>query len=411
MHFLMSIIYLLLAILLTIGYPVCLYYLIAGGLYYRRRKISRNYGPYSEKAEKCKLWPLRPPRWFVRALMIIPLVLISLYVHQRVEWIGEENTHLKAKEYWVAGQVVAGMRFAAMRVLHPDNPILVPLNGLQRVIYKHGVRYLPDGDGEAGVWTDFWFLCPYGRKLTLPYFVYPKGKYPSPKMRRMLDECWWALKTMTARPIADQQMRVELYYRNFPRLALYFDTYDGFYADRYIGSADVLLKRPEHVDKLERLLRWLSQLKVKWKEDAYEATIWNKYPIVEAFRCTVRLSTLQNLMSAISFRGEFRCDHPYVEALNGAMQNVMSDDYASNALLNYSLRRHGQAEILYKEHVYSMRGEFCRYVLTQICDRRFPEEHFLLVSEHDLRSRWSQRGVEYGFREEFKCIKEISNCL
>jgi len=407
-HFAFGIFFLFLIILLTLAYPVCIYYAVSGIQRLRRRRIRRLYGADSEKSAKFKVWPLCPHRRLVQILMIISLILVSLYVDQRIKWMGKENAHFKAKEYWVSGQVVAGLRFAATRLLHPDNPILVPFNLLQKAIYIRGIKYLPTVDGEAGVWKDSWLLYPYARKLTLPYLVNPKEKKSSPRMRNLLDQCWWALETMATRPIADKKMRIELYYKNYPRLALYFDTYDGFYAEKYIGSANVLLNRPKHVKKLERLLGWLDQLKTKWEEDGYATTIWEKYPVVEALRSTVRLSILQNLMSAIAFRKEFRCDHPYVKAMHAAMQNFMSDDNRSNSLLNYSRIRHHQAEILYRQHIYSLRSEFCQIILTEICGFSLPDDSLKLITKRDYKKRWSIEAVKDSYREELKLIKARS---
>ena len=58
------------------------------------------------------------------ALMISMLLHIGVYTQNRFEWFGPENANLKAKEYYVAGQPLAGFRLILSRFLNPDNPAL-----------------------------------------------------------------------------------------------------------------------------------------------------------------------------------------------------------------------------------------------------------------------------------------------
>jgi hypothetical protein len=90
------------------------------------------------------------------------------YKRNRAEWMNEDNAHYNAKEYFVVGQVVFGMRFLLTTFLHPDNPVLWPLNRLQEWIFQVGSRRLPEGDREIGSWKDKWFVNPYSRRYLDP---------------------------------------------------------------------------------------------------------------------------------------------------------------------------------------------------------------------------------------------------
>lgn len=51
----------------------------------------------------------------------------------------------------------------------------------------------------------------------------------SDKMRRILDQWWFSLKTMGSMPFADRQMEEEHYLPDHPALAFWHKMYDGFY--------------------------------------------------------------------------------------------------------------------------------------------------------------------------------------
>ena len=48
---------------------------------------------------------------------------VSIYASQHLKWCGEDNANLQAKEYFVAGQPLAGLRLVLTTFINPDNPI------------------------------------------------------------------------------------------------------------------------------------------------------------------------------------------------------------------------------------------------------------------------------------------------
>ena len=408
MHFLAGLLFLIAIVSLVLAYPV-VFYLIAVGCQRARHRYRLRYSLDRHAVLQKKLWPVFPKAGFKKITILVSAILCLLYVQQRIKWMGEDNANLTAKEYFVAGQVLAGIRFAVVRVQHPENPLVLPLNALQKAIYRQGIKHLPVDDGEIGVWTDLWLLYPYNLRLRLPYFVDVKSDKPSPKMRRLLDQCWFALEKMATGTYADRQIKIEHYYRNFPALAVYYETYDGFYADRYIGSARVNLKKEGFVSRLETLLTWLDDLGNRWRQDGVYEKIVTEHPIVEAYRRIIRLSILQELLSAIIFKGRFKCDHVYVNRLHDEYVDLLSEDIRKNYLLNlYSREKSRQqtARNFYVEHVYSSRGNFGKVVLKNKCFKKFPEETMRLIDPETYEFRRSGRNLDSTFREEYKILEQ-----
>ncbi len=153
----------------------------------------------------------------------------------------------QAKEYFVAGQPLLGLCLILTGPLNPDNPVLQPLHGLQRLIYQQGIKHLPDDDGEIGVWTDLWFHSPYMRRMHDPY---GSDKFhPSPTMRHLLDQIYESIEIMATRPFADARVERDLALKHLSGAAFYFSLNKGFYEDSRVGSRRPLLQRADFVAK------------------------------------------------------------------------------------------------------------------------------------------------------------------
>lgn len=152
------------------------------------------------------LWFLLPEKRKAAGIVVamITLFFASVYIHQRIIWTGEDNANLNAKEYFVAGQPLNGIRQILCKYIHPENPTLLPLNLLQQLIYNQGVRYLPEDDGERGVWDDLWFYRYYIDGMKKPYGT--NSYKPSHDMRRLLDRMYQSITIIATQPMADRQM-------------------------------------------------------------------------------------------------------------------------------------------------------------------------------------------------------------
>jgi len=329
---------------------------------------------------------------------------ISIYVSNRVHWCGEDNANLQAKEYFVAGQPLAGLRLVLTTFLNPDNPVLQPLHGLQQVIYTQGIKSLPEHDGEIGVWTDSWFNYPYIRRMWVPYKT--SKTEPSYRMRKLLDRIWFAMETMSTRPFADKQMEYEMYQLNFPRSAFYYIIKNGYYADRFIGSSFELLKEPDYVRRSRSLYEWSALLRERWIEREYYVTIKKKYPKIEALRQVVELDRLAYLIRSSIYSGTFSCANPDIPLYVAARHEFVDENAEDHVLKRLRRREKRQADDLYAIGVEGTTPAFLKYLLKQYCsvevlgNRSFGYKN----EEADKREVVSQ--VKRLFRNEIKMLEE-----
>jgi len=354
--------------------------------------------------ENATLLKERAKRIAYIALIVSLAFHLTIYVTNRIEWCGSDNANFAAKEYFVAGQPLAGLRLVLTTVINPDNPVMSPLNALQQLIYNQGTQLLPKNDGEIGTWTDSWLNYPYIRRMWVPYKT--SKREPSYRMRKLLDRTWFAMEAMSTKPFADKQMAYEMYQLNFPRSAFYYIIKDGYYADRYIGSSFELLKEPDYIRRCRLLYEWSALLRNRWiKQDNYE-TIKKSHPKIEALRQVVELDRLEDLIRSSIYSGEFSCDNPYIP-LYVETRREFVDEKAENHVLK-QLRRteKRQAEDLYAIGVEGVAPAFLKYLLKQYCgveilgDRSFGYKN----READKREVISQ--IKRLFRNEIKILEE-----
>ena len=194
--------------------------------YKARMKWIEGDGPNPSEIMSPPLMEFWNKRFLIKAARIIVLLLAVVYVRQRITWMGSDNTHYKAKEYYVAGQVVFAHRRIMEFALHPETLLIRPYTAMQSLIFKCGTHYLPNNDGERYVWENRWFLYLYTRKMLRPIGV-TSDKY-EPVMVALLNQCWEAMEGMSTLEIKDPQMRRN-YYLGYPSLASYYTLYHGHY--------------------------------------------------------------------------------------------------------------------------------------------------------------------------------------
>lgn len=346
-------------------------------------------------------------RWRKKSLVAVAVVAIffvSLFATQRMTWMGRENAHYQAKEYFVAGQPLAGLRLLLTTFINPDNPFLIPLNTLQRQIYNQGVKYLPENDGEIGVWIDSWFNYPYIRKMWVPYQT--SKTEPSYRMRKLLDRIWFAMDAMSARPFADKQMEYEMYQLNFPRSAFYYIIKDGYYADRFIGSSFELLKEPDYIRRCRLLYEWSALLRNRWiKQDNYE-TIKKSHPKIEALRQVVELDRLEDLIRSSIYSGKFSCDNPYIPLYVETRREFVDEKAENHVLKQLPSTGKRQAEDLYAIGVEGVAPAFLKYLLKEYCGMEVLGTMRFGYRNKEAEQRRIKDQVEYTFRNEIKLLEE-----
>ncbi len=353
------------------------------------------------------LWFLRPQKRkaTIGVALMVALFIFSIYGYQRFIWMGKDNANYIAKEYFVAGQPLCGVRWVLCTYLNPENPFVVPLNALQQLIYNQGVKYLPENDGERGVWDDLWFFYPYTRRMHRPYGT--NSYKPSYGMRRLLDHMYDAITIMATHPIDDQQMEREKALINFPELVFYFHVHKGFYEDKRFGSAKPLLQRKERVKQIRELYHWIVELRSKWIAAGLYDKIKREQPDVEALRQMLAINLSGDLLYASIFTGGFTCQHPLIPDYLKARREF-ADPKAANYVWDRLHRRQSSlAEDFYVMTIDSYDASFHRYVLENYCGLEVSgEERYYGKIDKKFSEKQRIPTIKRVFREELKLIEE-----
>ena len=297
------------------------------------------------------------------AIVIVVIAGITAYINQRGTWMGEDNAHLQAKEYYVSGQVLNGFRSVLTIFIHPEIPILEPLLWLQKAIYAQGVQLLPEEDGERGVWLNQWFHYHYSKKDREELFIV--NWRPTETMRTRLDQWWSSLESMATGSYADRKMEEEHYHLDFTSLAFSYHFCKGYYANHYAGSAHKLALMPEHVERARLLSEWLWELQNKWKRSHKTMEFVRKNPKLEAmYLYILQIELIDNLQGAINHH-QFSCDNIAINRYVAARKQFVEPD---NGIAAYKrMQNSEEAKRLYKLSVDNGQARSIRYVLRHYC--------------------------------------------
>ena len=356
------------------------------------------------------LWFLLPEKRkaTIGVALMVALFIFSIYSYQRFIWMGKDNANYIAKEYFVAGQPLCGVRWVLCTYLNPENPFVVPLNALQKLIYNQGVKYLPGDDGEIGIWEDLWFNYPYIKRMHDPYGT--DKFHPSPNMRLLLDRIYTDIEIMATKSFADQQMEREYALRNLPRAAFYYSLNSGYYADKMVGSYGPLLQRKEYVRKTENLYRWTTVLRQRWIDEGIYEQIKIQTPKIELTRQLLLIHFGGNLLYASIYTGDFSCKHPLIPAYLAARRDFTdpkSPDYVWGRL---HARQKQQAELLYRMAIDTESVSFTKYILEHYCSLPVPgEERFYGRKDKVFSRKTLIPGLKRYFHKEIKLIEEEIN--
>lgn len=402
MHFLYSLLFLFLTMIMVMGYFTLTTYIVISvpALIWRsNHPVDKT---STEKPNKKKLGFHKKILLFHA---IITLTFCSfVYIHQRIEWMGEDNAHLYAKEYYVAGQVVNGLRVILNTYLHPDNLIVRPANMLQQWIYDVGTSYLPKDDGEIGIWMHTWFIYPYTKKNLKPYGT--KNDKLSPGMIALLDKMWFAIETVATKPIADEKMKVQHYYRNFPAMLFDYCIDEGYYAGKHLGSLKFLKNDPVQIDRSKKIVKWIYDLKKKWSLNIATNEFVKQNPKVEAILSACLIIELHDIFFAEIASKQFSCDKPYVnhiiEAMNEFGAGVNGEIPAYKRMMDSK-----QAGTLYNIAIENVMSSFVMYALSEFCGKTlFLNKHQIL---NDKMFGSKMNSFKVNFKDELAFLKENSH--
>jgi hypothetical protein len=341
------------------------------------------------------------------ALVLTVAFTVFAYIDQRDVWMGEDNAHLEAKEYFVAGQVVYGVRTAFCKFLRVDSVITLPFFTLHEAIYKRGIQYLPEDDGERGVWTDLWFVYLYSKKMEAPKGT-SKVRY-SPKMVALLDTSWSAIEQEASYPFADRQMEKQHYYRNFPGQAFYYNNRKGYYAGKKYGSSKFYTRDPELMARTRKLIKWLEELEDKWQTSKETQVFLEKNPKVEAIRQMVLLMEISDVIVNEIMNKKFTCENDSVQHYLQLRMEFAGDDTFRPAYKR--MKDRAQARNIYDVAVNSRIAMFQKYILTKYCGEDVPgvEDMSKFTGWGEAPEKFLEGSLKNLFSEELKMLEEWNN--
>jgi len=416
MHFLASLFFLLLIMVLTSLYIAAGYFfiLIVGRLgkhIWRKIRKGAKEGAPNSLSLKALVKPNIRKKAFLSLIAFFIVVHLFVYTSQRSKWMGKDNANLEAKEYYVAGQVLQGFRTILTTFIHPEIPIILPANRLQKVIYNTGVRYLPKDDGEIAVWQNGWFHYHYHKRGRRPLFVV--NWEPSDKMVKMLDKWWFCLETMATKPFADKKMETEHYYRDYPSLAMSYTLQKGFYAGKLIASAHKLAQMPVHQKRAQLLSTWLWELKEKWSSSQEMNNFLEKEPKLEALMQFVLLSELEGFIHAEIYRRTLGCENISVQRYVRIRHEFAGPDNGLPAYLR--MRSQVQGQRLYRMAINSAGPRSIQYVLKHFCGIQLAGK-----VDYSYWESWAKRrnmtaqelaedASKSNFHDEIKILEELYN--
>lgn len=407
MHFIFGLFFLLLIMALTFAYIAVAYI----GLTFIKRWFI--YNLYKEKRDKAKkIKPLFRDYISKRAFIIFVSIFIAynlfVYLEQRSKWMGSDNANLTAKEYYVAGQVLYGSRRILSSLIAPDNLIMSPLNGMQQWVYNAGVKYLPECDGEMGIWLNNWFIYPFSKRDKRPKGT--KTTRYSPAMMALIEKQWVAIEKVSTCPFADKQMEVHHYYRNFPGMALYYTLYEGFLTGKLAGSGMVMAQDKMFTERSKKLVGWLYAVREKWKESPTTQEFIRAHPKVEAMLQVALLLELGEVIRSQIWSKEFCCDDSYVKQYIAMRKEFIEGSNEMNPAYQ-RMREKAQAKSVHNMAISTVPARFMKYILKKYCKEVVPGKE----KNRYARAKWvdaekeNEERIKSLYSDEIKILEEIYN--
>ena len=273
----------------------------------------------------------------------------------------ENHSNLRAKEYYVVGQVVYFYRYSISKILsHPDRyGTMTPLNNLQKIIFNFGSRRLPATDAEKAAWAERWFIYIYSKNLLVKDGTYKiknnieRYKFITedndiitskiaradnfhilPRENEYFDLVWNCLESLATKKFADKKMRELSYLRNFAGLAHYYSyRAPEAYTKIPIGSRRFYVQMRSMTKRNEMLVNWMNNLKDDWAKDNEFKYFIQKNPRLDAM---LQLSMIMTLMDIIDSRihfNEFSCSDPFLHQLEKSRNEFINGENGNSAKL------------------------------------------------------------------------------
>ena len=337
-------------------------------------------------------------------------VMLTIFIGQRKKWAGADNAHLDAKQYWVAGQVLQGVRILLTSFIHPGFCLMTPLNSLQKLIFNRGIHFLPENDGERATWENAWFYYHYHR-LHRAAFLTVDWKGKSPATVALLDRWWYCLENMATKPYADKQMEEEHYYQDYVNLAWSYSWYNALYTGSISGASARKAQHPEHVERSKKLAKWLTELGEKWQTTEKSRKLLVEFPKMEALAQYVLIRELETVIQGGIYNRHFDCEDSAIKQYVAIRQEFVKP--ASGLPAYRRMNERVAASTLYSWAIDGQKS--MKYVINHYCGYE--------VAGKEDASRYKMSGEMEGltaeeemlrtakqiFRDEIKIIEEINH--
>lgn len=346
------------------------------------------------------------PRSKLIQFLILTVVLsIFLYGYERQQWIKESTVYKEAKEYFVAGEVLADYRKIFASFIPPDSLLLWPLHTLQTAIYNSGTALIPKEDAEDAMWYQMWFIYPYSVRDYSPYGTW-EVKHGRDDQQAWLEKVWVSVEKLSNPVFKDKQM-YEAYLKGFPGLAFYYSLNQVFYYDEDVPNAIPYLRTiPKHINRNEMLRQGLITHKQEWDSAKMDETFGRKYPKVKVLMYLSMMNVTEFLMQSSITAHTFRCDMNAVQDYVKARNALVGPDGEESGPI-YALKPQEQ-EPLFAGFIDGTGPYFYKYMTKEICHY---EVYGILQKEwQSPKNTWTEKleyeRVERWYEKELKNLQQ-----
>ncbi len=317
------------------------------------------------------------PRFKITVAVVLAFAFYT-YIEQAIKWLGSDNSYRQAKYYLVAGEPLQFFRELLSKYVHPEFIIMLPLNGMQQILFDQAVQRLPATDAERAAWENRWFHYHYTQTFRVAFQTLPyNSKQRSPKNIALLDGWWASLEDMGTKPFHDNEVKRELYLLTYSRLAGAYYRYRHIYTHRKenIDPVYQVMEDSIYKERIYKLSTWLLSLFNTWNKDAESKNLINKYPEDEALGQMILIRELSNVIRNDIYLRRFRCDDDTVRNYIAVRKQFIEPEGGKPAYLRVRLKRGRVTGDIDSEELYMQaitEQAFTQYLIEHYCGQKVP---------------------------------------
>lgn len=313
----------------------------------------------------------------ILVLVILFLLSMTIFSQHLIKNTTDKNKHLSAKNYFAVGETANTYKMMALNILHPDFPLLLPLELFQRLVYFHGTFLLPKNDDEKYLWQQLWFYNPYTISQTPPWDYHGKPISPiynNSHFSKVYNNYMIALEKVMDGNISDRKLFYDVVPRDISsnlEFAVIFQMYeDGL---RYTGEAGIHIARDEKYQKQTDNFYRYSKIAQKWWDDKVIPKGIRDIPTQKLTFLEAKLTISDNKLFEQLMMNVTTCDNAYIDDYLQSRQ-----DFADAITPEYDKR--------FSMMLNTYTSMFYNYLLPKYCTKDFPIASNKL---HNSISRWS----------------------